>query len=269
MTGRSLHDALLRALTSAELRGRLGDGAPGIPLGPEETETLRRADPDRLRRLARFMGRHFYRERIVRLFAASRRLARERGRDPLALLETPAFGALLEAAEVGSAGSAERVASLAEADLRETLGELAHARDLVAYEGALFRVEAGPRRWRDSAREGYAPARAPSARIIVLEWDVTGLVAAARRGDTVLPVPTRNPTRLLITLTPDGRVTTVRSSDALEGLLDALDGHRAPAEVAARVGVAEADAARLLRELTDVGGVVWPPRSDSKLSLAD
>lgn len=97
MTGRSLHDALLRVLTSAELRRGLGvpgDGALAVTLGSEEAAVLRAADPERLGRLARFMGRHFYRERIVRLFAAGRALARRRGEDPLGLLRTPAFDAL-------------------------------------------------------------------------------------------------------------------------------------------------------------------------------
>ncbi|MBI4011999.1 MAG: hypothetical protein HY359_06825, partial [Candidatus Rokubacteria bacterium] len=87
MTGRTLHDALLRVLTSADRRRRLraGESAPGV--GPEEAAVLRAADGDRLLRLARFMGRHFYRERIVRLFAASRVLARRRGADPLAVIE--------------------------------------------------------------------------------------------------------------------------------------------------------------------------------------
>ena len=100
MTGRSTHDALLRLLTSAELRGRAAAGDErvlGALVGVPEAAVLCRADPERLRRLARFLGRHFYRERIVRLFAASRRLARERGRDPLALLDTRAFDAFSSA----------------------------------------------------------------------------------------------------------------------------------------------------------------------------
>jgi hypothetical protein len=117
VTGRSLHDALLRVLTSGSLRARLLAGQAGATLGPDEAAALRQADPDRLRRLARFFGRHFYRERIVRLFAAGRRLAGEGGEDLLGLLATPAFDALLETAEVGSAATADRVATLVEARL--------------------------------------------------------------------------------------------------------------------------------------------------------
>lgn len=258
MTGRSLHDALLRVLTSAERRARLagseGDGAS------EEERTLRRADPDRLRRLARFLGRHFYRERIVRLFAASRRLAWERGRDPLTLVETLAFDALLEAAEVGSGATAEGMAVLIERWLLEALDAHPYARDLVRYEGALFRAEAGPRRWGLPRDAGGVPARAASVRIITLDWDITALATAARRGDAVLPEVPRTPTRLLVALSPDGRVTTARCAEPLERLLEALDGTCGTAAVAARVGVDEAEVARVLRQLGEIGAVEWLTR---------
>ncbi|MGH7263448.1 MAG: hypothetical protein ACREMB_01150, partial [Candidatus Rokuibacteriota bacterium] len=229
MTGRSVHDALLRVLTSAALRARLRDGtAGGLPsgLGAAEVAVLRTADPERLRRLARFMGRHFYRERIVRLFAGGRALARRRGQDPLDVLAGDAFGALLESAEVGSAETADRVASLVEARLRAALAGLGYAGDLVAYEGMLFRAEAGPRRWSgDGAAEGI-PVRAAHTRVCALDWDVTGLVAAVRRGDAALPEPTRQPARLLLALSPNGRVTAARCPEPVERLLAALDGRR-------------------------------------------
>lgn len=263
MTGRSLHDALLRVLTSAELRRGLGvpgDGALAVALGSEEAAVLRAADPERLGRLARFMGRHFYRERIVRLFAASRALARRRGEDPLGLLRTPAFDALLEAAEVGSAETADRIGALVEARLLAALGDLPSGPDLVRYEGTLFRTEAGPRQWRDGGPAGEVPVRSPSARVCALEWDVTGLVAAVRRGDAELPAPPRTPTRLLIALTPDGRVTTARCPEVVERLLAALDGVRAAAEVARGLGLGEPDVSRALAQLASIGAVEWRAR---------
>jgi hypothetical protein len=260
VSGRSVHDALLRALTSADLRRRLHAGAAG-PLGADEASVLRAADGERLARLARFMGRHFYRERIVRLFAASRVLARRQGLDPLGVLDGPAFDALLDAAEVGSPETAERVAALVETALATALGGVAYGRDLVAYEGALFRAEAGPRRWHAAGPgTGGVPARSVHARICALDWDVTGLVTAVRRGDASLPEPARAPTRLLIALAPSGRVTTVRCPDAVERLLGALDGVRSTPEAAAVAGVADTDAARLLGQLAEVGAVEWRDR---------
>lgn len=257
MSGRSVHDALLRVLTSAELRRRLWRGEAGEALGSEETAVLAAADPDRLARLARFMTRHFYRERIVRLFAGSRALARQRGRDPLAILDTPAFDRVLDEAEVGSAVTADAVAGLVETSLAGPLGDLPWGRDLLTYEGTLFRAEAGPRRWRDTAPEGPTPIRSAHARLCALAWDVTGLVAAVRRGDASLPDPVPRPTRLLVALGPGGRVTTVRCPEPVERLLGALDGARSVAEAAAAARVPEADAARVLRQLAEVGAVEW------------
>jgi hypothetical protein len=267
VTGRTVHDALLRTLTSAELRQRLAgpdEGAAAATLGPEEARVLREADPERLRRLARFMARHFYRERIVRLFAASRALARRCGVDPLDILKTPAFDALLEMAELGSAATAEQVAAMVETTLRAPLERLAYGPDLVTYEGALFRAEAGPRRWHEARRGGQAPVRSGHTRLAVLDWDVTALVTAIRRGDPRPPEPARTPTRLLIALGPGGRVSTVRCPEAVERLLGVLDGARSVAEAAEAVGVGEADAARVLRQLAEVGAVEWaatPPAS--------
>jgi hypothetical protein len=259
MTGRSLHDALLRVLTSAARRdGLAGPDGPVAGLGPEESAALRAADRDRLRRLARFMGRHFYRERIVRLFAASRALARRRGRDPLRVLDDPAFARLLDEAELGSGPTADRVARMVEDECRGALAGLAYAADLVAYEGALFRAEAGPRRWRPADDGGAGvPVRSPHARICALGWDVTGLVGAVRRGDASLPEPAPAPTRLLLGLGPGGQVTTVRCPEAVERLLDALDGVRSPEEAAAAAGLAAGDASGLLRQLAAVGAVEW------------
>ncbi len=264
MTGRSVHDALLHALTSAELRHRLArpDGRvpEGVP-GAAEAAILRAADPARLTRLARFMARHFYRERIVRLFAGSRALARRGGVDPLAVLDAPAFDALLAEAELGSTETAERVAGMVEGVLAAPLAAWAYGRDVVAYEGTLFRAEAGPRRWREDNAAGGVPMRSAHARVCALDWDVTALVAAVRRGDGTLPEPTRTPTRLLVALGPSGRVTTLRCPDALERLFAALDGVRSVAEAAAAAGVAEGDARRVLHQLAEVGAVDWAAKT--------
>jgi hypothetical protein len=254
--GRRVHDALLRVLTSAERRralSRQGDGAPGAGVDA----VLSQADPERLGRLARFMARHFYRERIVRLFAASRALARQRGVDPLAVLDTPAFDAVLASAELGSLATAERVAGLVEQRLEAPLSALAYGRDLLIYEGALFRAEAGARRWRETTADAAVPVASPHARVCALDWDVTRLVIAVRRGERELPEPTRAPTRLLVALGKSGRVTTVRCPEGVERILGALDGARTPADVARVAGLSEPDADQALRQLTEIGAVEW------------
>src|SRR5262249_5187178 len=111
--------------------------------------------------------------------------------------------------------------------------------------------------WRETTPDGGPPRRSAHARICALDWDVTGLVAAVRRGDAMLPEPARTPTRLLIALRPSGRVTTVRCPGPVERLLGMLDGARSVAEAAAAVGISEPEAARVLRQLAEVGAVEW------------
>jgi len=259
MTGRSLHDALLMVLTDGELRRRLldGDSTVGDALGNEEADTLKRADPERLGRLARFMARHFYRERIVRLFRWSRTLSLAAGRNPLAVLESAAFRSVVDSAVLGSPASAETVAQLVETRLLADLADRRYGAALVSYEGTMFRVEAGPRNWREpSARDG-TPARSAQARIIELDWNLAPLIAALRAGNPLPPEPLREPTRLLVVLSPGGRVTSVRCPDPILRLLDALDGVRSPAEAARAAGLREADAGNLLQKLTEIGAVEW------------
>ncbi|MBI4611028.1 MAG: hypothetical protein HY726_18710 [Candidatus Rokubacteria bacterium] len=262
MTGRSLHDALLRILTDGELRRRLVAGDPTVAdvLGGDEAEHLSRADPERFRRLARFMARHFYRERIVRLFRYSRALSLATGRDPLVILESPAFGVLLDSAVLGSPTTADAVARLVEARLTTDLAERPYGAALVSYEGALFRVEAGPRRWHaDGAARDGAPVRSRHARIIELDWNLTPLITALRSGVPSPPDPPREPTRLLLALSPAGRVTSVRCPEAVSRLLDQLDGRTPLAGIASAAGLGEAEARTVLENLTEIGAVEWRP----------
>jgi hypothetical protein len=269
MTGRSLHDALLRTLTSARLRALVAARDVerlAAAVGAEEARTLCGTDRARLQGLARFLGRHFYRERIVRLFAVCRRLAQEAGRDPLVVLGAPEFRVLLDRAELGSAETAEAVAALVEDAVAPVLVARPWGPALGTYEGALFRVEAGPRGWR-AGSDGAAVVRAPTARLVALDWDVTGLVAAVRRSERVLPEPRGVATRLLVALAPDGRVTTVRASEAIERVLAALDAPRSLAEIARVLGTEEHATRRLVVQLAEAGAVRWADGPASAVSL--
>jgi hypothetical protein len=259
VTGRTLHDALLGVLTSGALRARAAAGdvaALGVRVGAAEAAVLCTTDPARLRGLARFLGRHFYRERIVRLFAAGRRLARDAGQDPLRALDSAHFAALLDEAELGSGASADRVAALVEGELSGVLAGRPWGPALLAYEGTLFRVEAGPRRWRARPRSGAA-VRAATARLLTQDWDVTPLVAAVRRNVRALPEPSAGPVRLLVALGPDGRVTAARCADGVARLLAALDVPRTAAELAVRLEAPEAQVAGAVTRLAALGAVEW------------
>ncbi|HKB15733.1 MAG TPA: hypothetical protein VKF62_06695, partial [Planctomycetota bacterium] len=175
MNGRALHDALLRVLVDAPLRRAVLDGkAPRESgVGAAEADVLRRADRDRLERISRFMGRHFYRERIVRLFSGTRALASRTGLDPLSILEDPSFRDLLAGVRLGTPESADAVARLVEEALSRGDGgrlDLPYWRDLVRYEGTLFRAEAAPRTWSAPRPPSPRPRRSPWLRIADFEW---------------------------------------------------------------------------------------------------
>ncbi|MGH7151502.1 MAG: hypothetical protein ACREIU_12430 [Planctomycetota bacterium] len=261
MNGRALHDALLRVLADAPLRRAVLEGrAPPEPgVGPAEAEVLRRVDRDRLERMARFMGRHFYRERIVRLFSGTRALAPKTGRDPLSVLEGPSFRETLAGARLGSPESADAVARLVEEALsREDggrLGELPYWSDLVLYEGTLFRAEAAPRTWSSIREPSPRPRRSPWLRIAELGWDIPAVLPAVLRGGEV-PVSARTPTRLFFSTSPNGKVNVARCPEALRGLLEALDGRRTPEELAPSLGVDRGALETTLSRLRDLGAVL-------------
>ena len=264
MNGRTLHDALLRVLTDAALRRAVlrADGLGSGGIGAEEAAVLRRSEPERIERMARFMARHFYRERVVRLFATTRALASRTGRDPLAALGTRAFREAIEGAVLGSPETAETVAALVEETLlrgdSDPRGNFPFWTDLVRYEGALFRVEAAPRTWRggrESPTESTHPVRSPSSRVLELEWDLPPVLPLLQRGGTDSPIPPRTPTRLLVSCSPRGRVSVTRCPDSLLRLLEALDGKRTVPALAAALEVDETGVARTLSQLRDLGAV--------------
>jgi Protein of unknown function (DUF692) len=113
---------------------------------------------------------------------------------------------------------------------------------------------------RDYARNARA-LQAALGRPLVLEpiptylrLDVPQLDEAAF---DVLPDPRSEPIRLLVTLAPDGRVTTVRASEALERVLTALEAPQTAAALARALGTDEAACGRALQQLAAIGAVAW------------
>lgn len=277
MNGRSLHDALLRVLADAPLReALLADPARAAAvLGSEEADVLARADHTRLSRLSRFMARHFYRERLVRLYRHARAALLRVGRDPLRLLDDDAFRALLGDVTLGSPGSAELVASRAEercraeaeSARREGAEVAPYLEDLLRYGGTLFRVEAGPRRWGggfgaetggDGGRGAGAPgpALSPWARVVELDHDLPPILDAVEDPARPLPEAARRRVRLLAALDPRGSVHVVACPDPVARLLPALDGRRPLPESAAAAGLSPAQAEIVVRQLRDLGALV-------------
>ena len=261
MNGRSLHDALLRVLTDAPLRRAiLGGNAPGDGgVGPAEAATLRRSDGDRIERMARFLARHFYRERIVRLFAGTRALATRTGRDPLSSLESPAFRATVADARLGSPESADAVARLVEETLLRDDAPLLEAfpfwRDLVRYEGTFFRAEAAPRAWKGAPEPSPFPRRSPGLRIAEFEWDLPAALPAVLRGAE--PPPSAHArARLFFAASPGGKVSVARCPDPLLRLFEVLDGTRTLEDLAPALGVERSALEATVTRLRELGAVV-------------
>jgi len=259
MTGRSLHDALLTLLCDGPLRARLltGDTSASGTLGREEWVMLRRVSSERLCRLARFLARHYYRERIVRLFRHVRTLAAHTGRDPLAVLTTPAGLASLDQSVLGTTASAERLVSLIEDSLIGSDAAIRRAipywRDLVRYHATMFRVEAGAPH--SGGGRSEPPRRTPSTRILELDWDIPGVIADLRKGALPVPIANPTPTCLLVARSRHGRVTAVRCSQDIRVLVEAADGQRRVEELARSSGLSFEETEGLLRQLEEIGAI--------------
>lgn len=259
MTGRSLHDALLTVLSDGPLRARLltGDTSTSGVLGREEWVVLRRVSGERLCRMARFLARHYYRERIVRLFRHARILAPHTGRDPLAVLTTPAGLASLDQSVLGTPASAERLVSLIEDSLIGNDAAIRRAipywRDLVRCHATMFRVEAGAPH--SGGNPGGTPRRTPSTRILELDWDIPGVIAGLRKGALPVPIANPAPTCLLVARSRHGRVTAVRCPQNIRVLVEAADGQRSVEELARMSGLSGQEIGGLLRQLEEIGAI--------------
>lgn len=259
MTGRSLHDALLTVLSNGPLRARLigGGNAPDSRIAAEEWAILARLPDERLRRTARFLARHYYRERIVRLFRHVRRLAFYTGRDPVRVLEASTARTELDEAILGTPASAERLLTLVEAFLLQDDDEIRQDfpfwRDLVRYQAAMFRVEAG------EVRKSWArhPSRSTSALILDLERDIPTLLARLRTHPFLLPRIERISTPLLITCTSRRQVMTVRCTKEIRLLFETADGRRDIETLASTAGLQGQQAEGLLRQMKEIGAIWW------------
>jgi len=277
VSDREIQDSVIRALADAPFRAS------------PDWRGLALADPTRLERFARFLARHFYHERLVHFFKYSRALARVTGRRPEAVLHGAGFDALLPTVVLGSRETARAVAALAVRHVRpasapQTIPYLA---DLLEYEEAMMIAEAGPRVWRDDAREVIARSREqfPPEKVGPRVWrdDAREVIAWSREQfppekvegtvlldlaydlPAVLPkllqpwteVPQASPQhgRLLIARSPHGRVTVARADAAVASVVELADGRKTLPELARETGLRSDDLEATLAGLADLGAV--------------
>lgn len=258
MTGRSLHDALLRVLSHGPLRARLLDtDDETTAIFSDEWHILRRVPRDRLHSMARFLARHYYGERIARLFRHVRRLARHTGRDPLSVLDSPKARIVLDHAILGSSDTAEEMASLLQAFLLENAAEIQkrfpYWRDLVRYQATMFRLEA--RQMQERATD--CPCRSASANIVRFEWDIPAILASLQSSNDRQPPAAHGPSILLIASSSNRQVVSLRCAPSVQRLFEAADGTRTVEElgVAAECSVQQAEQA--LRQMKKIGAIQW------------
>lgn len=187
MSGRAAHDALLGLLTDGPARASfLAGGAP------PEALAAATFDRDRLVRMARFLGRHFYRERIVRLCREVRALRTWTGVDPVSVVDAADFPAFVDRSVLGSPEAADEIASRVERRLLAArAAEIPYWSDLVRYDVARIRVEGGG-----------------GERRLDLAWDLPPLLRALSTEPAGIPVAQPKPTTLVVYREPDGRVST-------------------------------------------------------------
>jgi hypothetical protein len=181
------------------------------------------------------------------------------------LNDTPEFVRVLDGATLGSAETAERVATAMESRCRAEAGRLDGAavpdwlEDLLAYEGTIFRVEAGPRRFRESPETDRGASErirlSPRARIFEIGHDLPPLLEKIADPSIPLPQVERRPTRLLAALDPRGVVNVVRCPDGVARLMQALDGSRSIEEGALAAGIAPDQAEGVVKQLRAIGAV--------------
>jgi hypothetical protein len=258
MTGRSLHDTLLLVLSHGPLRAQLfdTDGKPPT-FDVDEWQILKRVPKDSLRNMARFLTRHYYGERIVRLFRHIRRLASQTGRDPLLILDTPRVRAVLDQAVLGSPDTADEMASLIKTfllvDAAEIQKRFPYWQDLVHYQSTMFGVEA--RRGKGSGTG--LPCRSPSGNVVQFEWDLPAILPDLASLNDQQATRLHRPSRMLIASSADRHVTSVRCTLHVQRLLEAADGTRTVEELGIMADLSVRQTEQALEHMKQIGAIQW------------
>jgi hypothetical protein len=258
MTGRSLHDMLLRVLSHGPLRTHLLDmDDASTTITSDEWHTLRCVPRDPLRNMARFLARHYYGERITRLFRYVRRLALQTGRDPLSVLDSPEARPVLDHAVLGSSDTAEEMVSLIETFLLEDAGDIQkrfpYWRDLVRYQATMFRLEA--RGAEEDATD--RPCRSAAGNIVTFEWDIPAILANLQSSNDRQSIPAPGPSILLIASSTDRHVTSLRCTPSVQRLFEAADGTRTVEELGLAADYSVQQTEQVLRQMKEIGAIQW------------
>ncbi len=257
MNSRDTQDVILRLLADGPLRTAAIQGQAGGD--PDVAFVLARVDAPALDRFGRFLCRHFYRERVLHFFKYSRALFSLTGRAPDAVLKTPEFNALLPQLVMGELDSARKVLALLETHLLGNADSIRAAvpywDDLVRYQGLFFLTDALPTDNTVVAGARF-PARAPTAAILELAWDLPPVLPQLVKPFERLPLASRQATRLLFARSAEGEVSVLRCTDVLRDLLVGMTGEQDPRELARPLGLDTASLEKTMQRLEQLGAVI-------------
>lgn len=258
MTGRSLHDTLLRVLSHGPLRAQLlGMTDKTAAIHADEWHILRRVPKEHVQNMARFLARHYYGERIARLFRHIRRFAPQTDRDPLSVLDSPRACTVLDRAVLGSSDTAEEMASLLESFLLENAAaiqkQFPYWQDLVRYQATMFRLEA--REAKECATD--RPCRSETGAIVEFEWDIPAILLDLQSPNHRQPETAHRPSMLLIASSSGGQVISLRCTPEVQRLFDAADGTRTVEELGRLTGCSEHQVEQMLKQMKEVGAIQW------------
>lgn len=246
---RALQDEIIHALADGPFRASPAWRGRGL------------TDPERVERYARFLARHFYYERIVHFFKYSRALTPVTGRRPEAVLRSAGFDALFGSMVLGSRESARAVAGLVVRHVAEARASVPYLSDLLRYEEAMMVVEAGPRVWGDggsgepSGRAGRGPEPVEGTVLLSVEYDLPAVLPKLLAPWSDPPEAPKQPTRLLVARSPEGRVAVARTTEAVAALVELADGNRTLGELAAGAGLEMQDLSETVQGLVELGAL--------------
>jgi hypothetical protein len=246
---RALQDTIITALADARFRASPGWIDQHL------------VDGDRVERFSRFLARHFYYERVAHFFKYSRALARVSGRRPEDVVRGEGFEEILPGVVLGSRETASQVGKLVVEDqLRSDHADIPYFEDLLRYQEAMMVVESGPRDW-NGAVEPTAPLDqvlaqlAEGTTLLELDHDLPAVLPSLLAPWKEPPTAPRQPTALVVARSPQARVSVVKGSAALVGVLKEVDRPRSTRELAARLGLEPYALGALLQDLAGIGAV--------------
>lgn len=242
VSDRAIQDDLIRYLSDAGVRS---DPRGKLPLAPAEAA--------KAQQFARFLARRYYRDRLLRSFRYTRRLATQIGRVAEDIVDGAQFHAFLDQCVLGSFAAARQVGEMAVVHLDAAPHPGPWWRDLVEYEYAYFLQTATSEPGTRTRRH----TRGASAFCQTFSWSLPEVLECLRSG---FPVgeDLRRECTLLFSRTHLGRIFVVELEKDAASVFRSTNGFRTPEQIAVAAGVPGQAVIALLEQFVEMGAVEKP-----------